>query len=363
MNSSNAPRHAAADDTGDYYEAADDYYDTPDYSDASDRSGRTGAARGAVSSRGSERGTIGGALLWAAWVIGLAILWYLLGFASTLAPENLLGAPEGDALPLPLYPLGYGRLAVGALVAGTVVGLVGRRASRVWPAGLLAAALAWAVTRSDLAAYSQDPVYSDDRLMVFGTILLLVATVVGLGIGLAGASGWEQRLVAISVVAGIAAGHVVGIMADLQSALTGEPSTISGAEIIRWLTLAVLFALAVLIAALGRAPWLLLTVVASVVLPVVVTVLVYVGQLIRPGAGRDIDEQILAPIADLLSAVVSTPSTWWPPLAILAGGVLGLVVWQARRGRRADMPVLDPAHPVTTGDPGGRTPRRGDPDD
>jgi len=119
----------------------------------------------------------------------------------------------------------------------------------------------------------------------------------------------------------------------------------------------------VAIAALGKAPWLLLTAITSFVLPVVVTVLGYLGQLIRPGAGRNIDEQVLAPIADLLSAIVGTFSTWWPPLAVIAGGVVGLVVWRARRSRRADMPVLDPAHPVTTGDPGGRTPRRGDPDD
>jgi len=346
VNSPGAPRHAAPADASDGF----DDFDRPDAS-ASDN---------------HERGQVSSALLWVAWVawvIGLALLWYGIGFASTLAPENLAGAPQGSALPLPLYTFGYGRLTVGAIVAGTVVGLVGRRANRVWPAGLLAAGLAWVLTRSGLEAYSQDRLYGDDRLLLLGTLLLVVATVVGLGIGLAGARGAWQRLVAISVVTGIAVGHVVGIVADLQSAVSDGPSTIAGSGITRWLVLAALFGLAVAIAALGKAPWLLLTAITSFVLPVVVTVLGYLGQLIRPGAGRNIDEQVLAPIADLLSAIVGTFSTWGPPLAVIAGGVVGLVVWRARRSRRADMPVLDPAHPVTTGDPGGRTPRRGDPDD
>lgn len=65
----------------------------------------------------------------------------------------------------------------------------------------------------------------------------------------------------------------------------------------------------------------------------------------------------IALIADLVPAALGTSMAWSPPLAVLAGGVVGLLVWQGRRTRRPDMPVLEPAHPVTTGDPGGRTPR------
>lgn len=50
-------------------------------------------------------------------MLGLALLWYVLGFASQLARDDLSGAPQGVRLALPLYPVGYARLFVGALVA------------------------------------------------------------------------------------------------------------------------------------------------------------------------------------------------------------------------------------------------------
>jgi len=229
---------------------------------------------------------------------------------------------------------------------------------------MLAVGVAWGVARASLVDSPQAQVFSNDLLILFATALLAVATVVGLGIGIWGARGRWQLLVAISLVVTVVAGHVLGVISDLETAFTSQPSiSADGSEVSRWLTLAALFALAVVIAAWGKAHWLLLTAIWSVGLPLVVTVLVYLSQLIRPRVSGNVAEEIVAPIADLVTAVLSTALTWWPPLAVLAGGVVGLVVWQARRGQRGDVPVLAPAHAVTTGDPGGRTPRRGDHDD
>jgi len=161
----------------------------------------------------------------------------------------------------------------------------------------------------------------------------------------------------------VASAYVLGVVLDLQGAFTATPSIGSAAaEIGRWLAVAALFGLSVAVAAMGRVAWLLLTAVSAVVLPLYVIVVTYLSQLIRPGIAGNVGERILAPIGDLVPAVLQTSSTWWPPLAVLAGGVAGLLVRQARRTQRDDMPVLEPANPVTTGDPGGRTPRRGDDD-
>ncbi|MBA3338820.1 MAG: hypothetical protein H0T54_03565 [Geodermatophilaceae bacterium] len=306
----------------------------------------------------TDHGDVGVAVRWLAWVIGLALLWYVLGFASGLARDNVAGAPLGSRLALPLYPFGYGRLFVGALVASAVVGLIGRRASRVVPATVLAAVLSWIVARAGLAAGPQARLYGNQYLLVFGTLLLVLATLLGLGLGLWGARATWRPLVALSVVAAVVSSYVLGVVADLQSAFTAQASVAdTTSQFSRWLTLLVLFGLALAIAAVSKPAWLLLTALASVALPVLVTVLVYLSQLIRPGVVGNVRERILAPIADLVPAVLSTSVTWWPPLAVLAGGVVGLLVRQARRSRRPDMPVLDAATPVTTGDPGGRTPR------
>jgi len=276
-----------------------------------------------ASTKDSNREDVGVALRWLAWVIGLALLWYVLGFASNLARDNVPGAPAGGTLALPLYPSGYGRLVVGALVASTIIGLVGRRASRVWPAGLLAVGLAWVVARAGLAASPQARLYGNERLVLFATILLAVATLVGLGLGVWGGRGAWQRLVTISVVVAIATGYVSGVISDLQSALTAQPSiSITGSQLTRWLTLAALFGLAVAVAAMGKAHWLVLTAATSVGLPAVVTVLTYLSQLIRPGVAGNVAARILAPIADLVPAVLRTSTTWWPPLAVLAGGAV-----------------------------------------
>lgn len=303
-------------------------------------------------------GDVGAAVQWLAWVLGLAVLWYVIGFASGLARDNVAGAPQGSRLALPLYPFGYGRLFVGALVASTVIGLIGRRASRVVPAAVLAAVLSWIVARAGLAAGPQARLYGNHYLLLFGTLLFAVAGLLGLALGLWGARALGRCLVALSVLAAVVSSYVLGVVADIESAFTDQSAiadTTSGFS--RWLTLLVLFALALAIAALGKVAWLLLTAVTAVALPVLVTVLGYLSQLIRPGIVGNIRERILGPIGDLVPAVLSTSSTWWPPLAVLAGGVVGLLVWQVRKRRHVDVPVLDPAHPVTTGDPGGRTPR------
>lgn len=303
-------------------------------------------------------GDVAVALRWLAWVLGLAVLWYVIGFASGLARDNVAGAPQGSRLVLPLYPFGYGRLFVGALVASTVIGLIGRRASRVVPAAVLAAVLSWIVARAGLAAGPQARLYGNHYLLLFGTILFAVAALLGIALGLWGGRAMWRCLVALSVLAAIVSSYVLGVVADIESAFTDQSSiadTTSGFS--RWLTLLVLFGLAVAIAALGKVAWLLLTAVAAVALPVLVTVLGYLSQLIRPGVVGNIRERILGPIGDLVPAVLSTSSTWWPPLAVLVGGVVGLVLWQVRKRQHVDVPVLDPAHPVTTGDPGGRTPR------
>lgn len=288
------------------------------------------------------------ALKWLAWVLGLAVLWYVIGFASLLAPSNLAGAPQGDRLALPLYPFGYGRLFVGALVAGIAIGLIGRRANRSLPAGLLAAVLAYVLTRAGLAASPQARLYGNERLVLFGTLVFALATALGLAFGAwggrrAGRRAWRGRkawrgLVALSVLAAVLPAYGQAVFGDLDSALTGAPPLVSGGAlgVSGWLVvvgLVLLFGLAWAIAAVGRAGWLLLTAVSAVVLPVLLTVLGYLSQLIRPGIAGNIGERIVAPIADLIPALLTTAQTWWPPLAVLAGGLLGFVVGRIRGNR------------------------------
>ncbi len=313
--------------------------------------------------RDSSREDVRLALTWLAWVLGLALLWYVVGFASLLVRQDLPGAPSGGTLALPLYPSGYGRLVVGALVASTVIGLIGRRASRIVPAGVLAAVMAWVATFAGLNSGPQARLYGNERLVLAGTVLFALAAGLGLGLGVWGARATWRQLVALSILVTVASAYVLGVILDLQGAFTATPSIGSAAaEIGRWLAVAALFGLSVAVAAMGRVAWLLLTAVSAVVLPLYVIVVTYLSQLIRPGIAGNVGERILAPIGDLVPAVLQTSSTWWPPLAVLAGGVAGLLVRQARRTQRDDMPVLEPANPVTTGDPGGRTPRRGDDD-
>ncbi len=297
------------------------------------------------------------ALRWLAWVLGLAALWYVLGFASTLARDEMSGAPQGGRLALPLYPFGYGRLFVGALVATTVVGLIGRRASRVLPAVLVVAVLAWIFTRAVIAAGPQARLYGNERLVLFGTILLLLAILLGLALGVWGGRTRWRTLVAGSVIAAILPGYLLAIVADIRSTFTDPLAVADTSTFGRWLGLVAVFGLAVAIAALGKVAWLLLTAAAAVLLPLVVTILGYLSQLVRPGVAGNVAERILGPIADLIPAVLQDAATWWPVLAVLVGGAVGLLVRQARRLRRPDMPVLEPANPVTTGDPGGRTQR------
>lgn len=281
------------------------------------------------------------ALRWLAWALGLALLWYVLGFATHLIVVNISGAPARERLALPLYPYGYGRLFVGALVASTVIGLLGRRASRVYPAGVLAAGVSWALARAGLPSGPRS-VLGNDLLVLFGTTLLAVATLVGLTLGVWGARVTWRRLVALSVLAAVTGTYLVGSFLELRSGFGGQPAlSDTGSLISRWLTLAALFGLAFAIGALGKAPWLLPTAASSVLLPVSLTVLGYLRQLIGPGVAGNVVERILAPIADLVPAVLSTSTTWWPPLAVLAGGAVGLLLWQARRSQRADVPVLD----------------------
>jgi len=280
------------------------------------------------------RGSVRTGLHWLAWVLGLALLWYVLGFATHLAAVNVSGAPDRERLALPLYPIGYGRLLVGALVASTVVGLLGRRASRVYPAGLLAAGLAWVLTYLALPSGPRS-VFGNDLLVLFGTVVLAIATLVGLSLGVWGARLAWRRLVALSVVAASAGSYLVGSFLELQNAFAGQLAIGDvGSLVSRWLTLTVIFALAVAIGVVGKAPWLLLTVASAVILPVTLTVLGYLSQLIGPGIAGDVVGRILEPVLDLLPAVLKTADTWWLPLAVVAGGAVGLLVGHARRSHQ-----------------------------
>lgn len=296
-------------------------------------------AEGAAGSKGSDP-DLGVAVRWLAWVIGLALAWYILGFATHLGAVNVPDSIRRDRLALPLYPNGYGRLLLGALVASTLIGLFGRRASRVYPAGLLAMAIAWALTYAALPTGPRS-VYGNVLLVLFGTVLLAVSTVIGLSLGVWGARILWRRLVAVSVLAAVAGNYLVTSFTEAQNTVLGQATfDDSGSASSRWLTWAALFLLALWIVALGKGQWLLLTATSSVVLPLVLTTLGYLTQLLGPGVADNVAERIFGPIADLIPSVLSTPSTWWPPLAVLLGGVLGLIVWQVRRGQRTDMPVL-----------------------
>lgn len=271
-----------------------------------------------------------------------AVAWWVVGFLPWII-DGLGNDLRFETRALPLFAGNVTALVVGAGLGGVVGGLAARLGTggRAARAGASATGVAIAMCATLVQSRSAASVGVDSRITNGLTVVVIVTTLVGLGIGVLGTTGRVGLGFALAAVAGATP---VWLMAVLNAMGVGHGSDLRDAqELCRWSGAGVLAA-ALIVAgvqpAVRAAAWLGIVLLAWFIAPTI-TAAGYMEVFLRPGMGLpDMWSDHLSASADvwrMSASLEARPLTPWIVAIVLAGGV---ALWLARR------PTTQPAQPA-----------------
>lgn len=277
-----------------------------------------------------------------------ALVWWVVGFLPWLLDGATLDAPpenEVSAVALPLYAGGLSTLVLGAGVGGIAAGLTSLLASgaRVVRAAACAAgvALALVITLVQSRSGMSDEI-SDDRVVNGLTVIVVIMTVAGFGVGLLCLTGRVGLGFALAALAGAAPVWLVKVLAALG--VSSMDTVQSADELSRWVGAAVLAAALVVI---GLRPpvravaWIGAVLLAWCIAPTI-TAAGYAEVFIRPGLGGFWGDHFSATMEvwQQAASVDMRPLTPWL-VAIAVAAVISL--WIVTRSRQQEDAEPEPS--------------------
>lgn len=273
-----------------------------------------------------------------------ALAWWVVGFLPWLLDGATLDAPpenEVSIVALPLFAGGLSTLVLGAGVGGLAAGLTCRLFSgrSVVRAAMCAAGVAIALVVALFQSRNgiTDEV-SDDRVVNGMTIIVIVMTVAGVGVGLLCLTGRVGLGVALAAVAGAVPVWLMKVFSALGVSSMGAVQNAD--ELSRWVGAAVLAAALVVI---GLRPtvralaWIGAVLLAWCIAPTI-TAAGYAEVFIRPGLGGFWSDHFSATM-DVWQQAVSLDMRPLTPWVVAVAVAAAVSLWLASRSHP---PVVEP---------------------
>lgn len=287
-------------------------------------------------------------LVW--WIVGY-LPWLLDGLGREMFSANEMFSYTPMALPL--FSGQVSTLVLGAGVGGVAAGLVtllaqgprGQRAAAAASGVTVAVAATLIESRQALDATGLDSFGTDDRLVNGLTLIVVVTTLVGLGLGLLGLTGGLGLGLALAALAGVL--PVWGSNVSYAIGGTEAGNLEHTQEVFRWLGTA---ALVIALVVIGLRPvalvaaWIGAVLLAWIIGPTI-TAAAYIEVLLRPGMG--LPEQLgdhLSATFDVWRMAASTDARPLTPWIVAIALALTVALW------RINQQVI-PSDPIPATDP------------
>lgn len=290
--------------------------------------------------------------------VGAAVLWWAVGFLPWLAAglrfpsDRVIAERLPSRAALPLAAVALPELTTYALLGGLLAGLLpllvfrgrSRPPVRAYVAVLAGVAFALVVAlvqaRRTVSVDAQLFFLSDPRLLAGLTVVVVLATLVGTGLGLLGSAFRVAVSVPAAAIAVLVPGWLTGV---LQVFADPDPTGVVYRAVGGLITMIVLAAGLWASTREHRRAVLLWPVALATawVIPSVVVAAVYVAPQLRPGLNEAFLGELFSGAAAVLGESLNPSSrTWWPYVAAVLLAGLGMLL--RLRGRAGLAPGVTP---------------------